>query len=167
MTSTTAPVSVSATPCRAMDLARGPGFVVARGGRAVPTLVVMAGRAIAQRGPGQVWQMRLLPGVARGLGQRRIRGVVQPGVPLGRNFGGLGLPLVDHPTPGAQGLRADPLILIIHVARRIRANATTIQAGEKPGTESHGPTYTHKRRVWSIGGSRFTGSGIYPQDFGP
>src|SRR3954468_7914925 len=62
-----------------------PGLVVAAGAAPGPADVVVPRRAIRMGGAGQVRPVLLLPGIQLGLGQRRRRGVVQPGMPLRRH----------------------------------------------------------------------------------
>src|SRR5579859_876360 len=69
---------------RAPDL-RLPSLVIAGRGGTHAAAAVMAGRQIGAGGAGQVGDMLLDPRLVGGGGQRRIDGVMQPGMPFRRN----------------------------------------------------------------------------------
>src|SRR5690348_11772226 len=107
--------------------ARDPRLVVAGRRRAAPALEVVARRPVGAGGAGQIRQMLLLPGAARRAARRRrlLDDMVQPGVPLRRHLGGLGLALVEHPALlAAAGEAARPgLVAVVRVAERVAADA--------------------------------------------
>src|SRR5262245_45082237 len=110
-----------------------PGLVVAgrRGARAA--LVVVAGRAVGERGAGEVGHVLLLPRPARGRpGRRRLDDdVVQPSVPLGRHAARLDLAVVDHPAllaPTAEAARAGA-VAVVAIAELVAADRRAAQPG--------------------------------------
>src|SRR6516165_10629841 len=126
-------------PRRCMDdasAAGGPGFVVARGTSATASFVVVTWRPIAGRRAGGVRQVRFFPWSARPLHQRRVRGVVQPGVPLRGNLRRIGGTGIGDPAPyPVAGAR--PPLLVIDVAGTVLADTSSLEPGEQPGTEIH------------------------------
>src|SRR5437899_5105716 len=79
-----------------------PRFVIVAGLRALAAFEHMAWRTVGQRRAGQVGLMFLLPRPLRLVARRRRhRTAMQPAMPFGRNLGGLGRAVIEHPAPFA------------------------------------------------------------------
>ena len=96
----------------------------------------MAGRAIAGGCTGGIGEMRFLPGPPARIRQRRIRGVMQPGMPFRRHLAGLGHAGIGHPAatrqPGPQAL-----ILVIDIAVAVAADKAAAQPCMDAGADVH------------------------------
>src|SRR5689334_18647530 len=121
--------------------ARHPRLVVAGGAGAVAALVVVARRPVGPGRSGQVGQMLLLPRPARRAARRRrfLDDVMQPGMPLRRHLGSLGLALVEHPAllAGAGETASTLLVAVVFVAERIAADLVAAQPCVEPGRNRH------------------------------
>src|SRR5579871_1802627 len=85
---TTSPAASSAGLRRAISGSRRPGLVVTGGALAPAAFVIVARWAIALGRAGHVRDVGLQPRHLRN-GDRRIRGVMEPGVPFGRDRAGV------------------------------------------------------------------------------
>lgn len=86
--------------------------------------------------------MWLLPRAPRRSGQRRVRRMMKPGVPFGRNLGGLRRADIHHPSPRPKP-GARPALFVIDVAVGVAADTAASEASEQPGANVHRPAYTN------------------------
>src|SRR6056297_4143942 len=100
-----------------LPLFRGPGFVIAALHRGGPP--DRPGRRIGQRGPRQVFLMRLFPRLARQRLFRRhlVERVMQPAMPIRAHAARLGFAVEDHPPllAIARDIEAIALIVLAHL----------------------------------------------------
>src|SRR5690349_24636143 len=130
MASTTAPVAISArfrafiVPGLQWPASRTgrPGLVVATRAAPGPADIVVPGRAIGMGGTGQVRPVFQLPRIELGLGQRRWRRVVQPGMPLRRHGCRLLAPGEQNPAAGPVIDRLAGAAIEIDIAETVGAN---------------------------------------------
>src|SRR5712691_4040847 len=90
-----------AVAARAGALFRRPRLVIAGGADPVSAAQHRAGRVIGERRAGQIRLVRQLPRIFLARRWHLVDHVVQPGVPLRRHLGTLGLAVVDDPAPVA------------------------------------------------------------------
>src|SRR5258705_11235224 len=92
--------------------------------------------------------MRLLPGVPALLGQRGVRGVMQPGMPFGRDLAGLGHAGIGDPAPAMQAGPL-PLVFVINIAVAITADKAAAEPRMDTGADVHVPDIACPR-PWSM-----------------
>src|SRR4030095_10725018 len=98
----------------------------------------MARRALRLGGAGELGHRLLLPRLARRATgrRRRIGGVMQPAVPVGRNARGFGDTVVHHPALAA-ATGDDALVLEVAIAFGVGADELAAHLREEPGADYH------------------------------
>src|SRR3954454_10105708 len=116
-----------------------PTLVIAIRLRPFPPGIIVTWWTISRRRAGSVRKVWLLPVVARPVGQRRIRCVVQPCVPFRPDRGRIRDGWIDYPTANARSTRAGAAFGEVAIAYRVGADLSSLEVGEYPGAKVHVP----------------------------
>lgn len=99
--------------------------------------VVMARWVIGRSGAAAIGKVRLLQCVMRRIGQRGVSGVMQPGVPFGRNPRRIHASRGHYPSAHPQATASGTTIYEVAISGGVNADLFAVEEREQPGSDIH------------------------------